>query len=142
MSFGTGAGPFEIEYNARNLNDWVNDSIAPTNPTPTPPDASVPSGYNRTSTLPVNDIAVAVNALGLPGIGSDGAWVDNVGDSGNSIEAYMAYHGMWHQAISAADQTSSCLMAGFISIASEVPVDSGKQATEETIRVIIEELGN
>jgi pyrrolidone-carboxylate peptidase len=137
MSFGAGAGPWEIEWNARNLDRWVADDTAPTQPTPNPPDDSVSVDFVRHSTLPVDEIAARVNALNLPGIGGSGAWVDRDGNPGAYLCEFMAYHVMWYQA----DRSEgSCLMAGFTHLSSSVPVESATLATEEALRVLIEAL--
>lgn len=99
LSYGGGAGPWEIEHNARNLNSWVNDYLYPRQPTPSPPDDSVPVGYTRYNSLPVEDIADAINAADLLTIGSDGAWIDRNGNPGKFLCEYMAYLGMWYQDI-------------------------------------------
>jgi pyrrolidone-carboxylate peptidase len=139
MSFGAGAGPWEIEYNARNLTSWVPDDLDPTRPTPNPPDETVVEGFTRTSTLPVEEIAARVNALNLPGLGASGAWVDWSGNPGAYLCEFMAYHVMWYQA-TCAGGGCNCLMAGFTHLASSVPVSSGTLATEEALRVLIEAL--
>jgi pyrrolidone-carboxylate peptidase len=104
-----------------------------------PPDDTVPEGTVRNSTLPVEEIAERVNALDLPSIGTDGAWVDWSGNPGAYLCEFMAYHGMWYQAISEAEG-GPCLMAGFTHVASYVPVDSARQATEEALRALIDAL--
>ncbi len=139
MSYGAGAGPWEIEFNARNLPSWVPDDTDPQQPTPCPPDTSVAAGFVRNSTLPVDEIAARVNALDLPDIGASGAWVDWLGDPGAYLCEFMAYHNMWYQdtANGGADE---CLMAGFTHVSSDVSVDSATQAAEEALRVLIEAL--
>lgn len=140
MSFGAGVGPWEIEMIARNLSSWVPDDVDPRQPTPCPPDDTEDAGFVRHSTLPVDEIAERVNALELPGIGASGAWVDRDGNPGGYLCEFMAYLGMWYQAIGEAGGDSDCLMAGFTHLAASVPVDSGTQATEEALRALIEAL--
>jgi len=141
VSFGMGNGPWEIEFNARNITNWVPDDNPPTMPEPNPPDSSVPTGYVRNTNLPAEEIAERVNALNLPGIGTDGAWVDIWGNPGRYLCEYIAYHGFWYQEIHGAPgEPDSCQLAGFTHVAENVPVDSAVLATEETLRVVIEAL--
>jgi pyrrolidone-carboxylate peptidase len=132
ISFGAGAGPWEIEYNARNLDSWVNDYNPPYQPTPCPPDDTVPINHIRHSTLPVQEIEDAVNENT-----SVNAWVDWNGNPGAFLCEYMAYLGMWYQSIHHNDSTDPCQSAGFIHVTSTVPVEDAMEAVKVTIRVII-----
>ena len=111
-----------------------------TKPTPSPPDDSVAAGHTRNSTVPVDEIAAAINALDLPGIGPSGAWVDREGNPGAFLCEFMAYHVMWYQDICQTTGDCQCLMAGFTHLASDVPVESGTAGTEAALRVLIEAL--
>lgn len=51
---------WEIEYNQYNRAVWIDDYVPPYQPTPAPPDDSVPPGTRRVSTLPVEEIRDAV----------------------------------------------------------------------------------
>ncbi len=141
VSFGVGNGPWKIDINARNLTNWIPDSEPPFLPDPNPPDDTVPIGYVRYATLPMEEIAGRVNALDLPGIGPDGAWVDWWNYPGRSVCEYRAYHGMWYRDMrSGGCGNEICLMTGFIHVKPDVPVESGTLAAEETLRVVIEAL--
>jgi hypothetical protein len=94
ISFGAGSGPWEIEYNARNLDRWIDDNEKPYQPTPCPPDDSVSVNYVRHSTLPVQAIENAVNNQT-----SVFAWVDWDGNPGKYLCEYMAYLGMLYQSL-------------------------------------------
>jgi pyrrolidone-carboxylate peptidase len=134
ISYGLGSGPWEIEYNARNLSssNWYNDYLSPYRPER--PDGTVPAGYFRHSTLPVDDIASAVNAAGLAGIGSTGAWVDYSGNPGAFLCEYMAYLGMWYQDMhSSKTDPFRCYAAGFIHVGSGVSVNAARMASEITL---------
>lgn len=138
ISFGAGAGPWEIEYNARNLDSWVNDNNPPYQPTPCPPDDSKPVGYIRHSTLPVQAIEDAVNEQ------TDvNAWVDWSGNPGAYLCEYIAYLGMWYQDIhNDTDDPYRCWEAGFIHVVSSLPLQDAKDATKVTIREVIKSLPN
>jgi len=136
ISFGAGSGPWEIEYNARNLGYWINDEERPYQPTPCPPDDTVPADYIRHSTLPVQQIADAINEENLLD-----AWVDWEGNPGKYLCEYIAYLGMWYQSIhSQSFDPYPCKVAGFIHVNSEVNVEDATIASEITIRKTIEYL--
>ena len=139
MSFGQGAGPWEIEFNARNLpsSSWSADYLTPTKPTPAPPDTTSPSGYVRHSSLPVETIAEAVNSAGL-GIN---AWVDFDGDPGAFLCEYMAYHDGWYQSLhSDPNDQYCCLAAGFTHLASSVSVSNATAGVDAALRALIAHL--
>ncbi len=138
ISFGAGAGPWEIEYNARNLDSWVPDNDPPYQPTPCPPDDTKPPGYVRHSTHPVQSIADAVNNQT-----TINAWVDWSGNPGAYLCEYMAYLGMWYQDIhSSTNDSYPCWASGFIHVASSVPLGDAIEATEITLREVIKYLLN
>ncbi|MBN1788390.1 MAG: PASTA domain-containing protein [Sedimentisphaerales bacterium] len=134
MSYGAGAGPWEIEYNARNLSSWSNDYLTPKQPTPSPPDSSQSTGYVRNSTLPVQDIADAINASGL-GIS---AWVDWSGNPGAFLCEYMAYHDGWYQDIhSNPNDAYYCAAAGFTHLSNSISVSNATEGVEVALRATI-----
>ncbi|KAA0001587.1 MAG: hypothetical protein FE048_05275, partial [Thermoplasmata archaeon] len=136
ISFGAGDGPWEIEYNARNLDKWINDDKPPYQPTPCPPDDSVPPGYVRHSTLPVQAIADAVNNQT-----SIHAWIDWDGDPGRYLCEYIAYLGMWYQALhNTTDDPYPCRVAGFIHVNPDIALEDAMEATIVTVRETIKYL--
>ena len=138
ISFGAGAGPWEIEYNARNLDNWVPDNDPPYQPTPCPPDDTKPVDYVRHSTLPVQSIADAVNNQT-----TINAWVDWYGNPGAYLCEYMAYLGMWYQDIhNSTNDYYPCWASGFIHVASTVQLNNAIEATEITLREVIKYLMN
>ena len=139
MSFGQGTGPWEIEFNARNLpsSTWTNDYLTPIKPTPAPPDTTQSSGYVRHSSLPVEAIAEAVNSSGL-GIN---AWVDWDGNPGNFLCEYMAYHDAWYQSLhSDPSDQYYCVAAGFTHLAAGVPITNATAGVEAALRALINHL--
>ena len=134
ISFGAGNGPWEIEYNARNLDSWIDDNNAPYQPTPCPPDDTVEVDYVRHSTLPVEEIKNGVNE----GTNIE-AWIDWDGDPGKYLCEYIAYLGMWYQDLhNSADDEYQCKAAGFIHVKSNVPKNEAIEATNITIKKTIE----
>jgi len=138
ISFGAGAGPWEIEFNARNLDAWIPDSKPPYQPTPCPPDSSMPPGYVRHSTFPVQEIEDAVNEQT-----SINAWVDWDGNPGAYLCEYIAYLGMWYQAEhNSTDDPYQCLASGFIHVNKDIDLEDAMEATKVTIREVIKNLPN
>ncbi len=138
ISFGAGNGPWEIEYNARNLDSWINDEKPPYQPTPCPPDDTKPVGYIRHSSLPVQQIADAVNSQTTLY-----AWVDWAGNPGMYLCEYIAYLGMWYQDIhNTTEDPYPCRTAGFIHVNSMVAVEVAMNATKITIRETINYLSS
>jgi pyrrolidone-carboxylate peptidase len=138
ISFGAGTGPWEIEYNARNLDLWLNDDNSPYQPTPCPPDNSASVGFIRHSSLPVQQIEDAVNEQTTLR-----AWVDWDGNPGAYLCEYVAYLGMWYQSIhNSTVDPYPCRVAGFTHVNSGVAVDEAMKATKITIRETIHYLSS
>jgi pyrrolidone-carboxylate peptidase len=135
ISFGSGNGPWEIEYNARNLEYWTNDDNPPYQPTPCPPDDTVEAGFVRHATLPLEEIRDAVNA----GTNIE-AWIDWDGNPGRYLCEYMAYLGMWYRDIHNSSTDSPCIISGFIHVNANVALEEAVIATNITIEKIIEYL--
>ncbi|BBM84962.1 hypothetical protein [Candidatus Uabimicrobium amorphum] len=133
IAFGLGRGPWEIEFNARNLavENWRKDYLIPQFPL-TKPDVTRADNFTLHSTLPVAKIAEKVNAADL----GFKAWVDWQGDPGRFLCEYMAYHVMWYQSLHR-NGKDACLAAGFIHVGGEVDVTSGKKALEITLQETI-----
>lgn len=139
ISFG--AAPtiqWEIECNARNLIRWQMDSEYPLYPTPTPPDSTVEVNFARHSTLPVQEIADAVNSQ------TDvTAIIDSVGFLKQYLCEYMAYLGMWYKAQhDSANDPYYCQAAGFIHVgdSTTVTLAQAKEAAQVSIREVLKTL--
>jgi len=133
ISFGAGDGPWEIEYSTRNLEFWMNDENPPYQPTPSPPDDTVPAGFIRHSTLPLQEIADAVNSQ------TDiEAWVDWDGFAGMYLCEYIGYLGMWYQSLhSGQGDLFPCRLAGLIHVDDDLSLPDVMMATNITIRETI-----
>jgi pyrrolidone-carboxylate peptidase len=125
---------WELEMNAYNSDSWVNDYTPPYQPTPSPPDASVPADYLRTSTLPMQEIVDAVNDSGL---GLD-SFICFSQSAGNFLSGYIAYHGMWYQSLHADENDhAQCVMAGHVHVGDMVSWDTAHEATKISLRIVI-----
>lgn len=136
FSRGNEDASWEVETQQRNLRGgWRIDYEPPYKPTPRPPDASVPVGTIRPATLPVDDIASAVTGLG---IGLD-AFVDYEGYGGAFLSEFIAYHGVWYQDLhKEVNDPFRSVAAGHIHVGSEVTIELGRLATEESLRVLLD----
>ena len=126
ISFGKGSNSWEIEYYSYNFDKWFNDSVSPFQPTPSPPDDSVPIGSVRRSTLPVYSIEDAINDRTLLT-----ARVDRCG-AGRYLCGYMAYLGMWYQSLHKFG-SYPCKAAGFIHVGGSISLKDAIKATNITI---------
>ena len=123
-----------IERLQRNLAEWRDDFRAPCQPTPAPPDDSIPADSVRTSSLPIEAIEQAINDAGIPniaaGISSDGG--------GKFLSEYIAYHGVWYQAIHTRESSPRrCVAAGHIHVG-KFPTLDARKAALITVRTVIE----
>jgi hypothetical protein len=118
------------------LDRWINDEEPPYQPTPSPPDDSVPPGYVRHPTLPIQAIAEAVNSQT-----SIEAWIDWDEDPGSYLCEYIAYLGMWYQALhNTTNDPYPCRAAGFIHVNNRLALEDVMEATNITLRETIKYL--
>ncbi len=126
---------WEVEMNQYNRTSWWPDYQAPTTPTPSPPDATVPAQRKRLSALPVQDI---VNAVNNAGIGVN-AFICFSGDGGGFLSEFMAYHGVWYQSIYGSPAFPDwCIAAGHVHVGSAMTWATAQQAAEITVRTVIQ----
>lgn len=126
---------WQVELNAINYQTWSNDYTAPLQPTPSPPDASVPAGFTRQSTLPMQAIVDAVNASAGLGIVAS---IDPT-NSGNFLSGYIAYHGMWYQSLHASPRDpAQCVAAGHIHVSGNISWANAHEATKISLREVID----
>lgn len=128
---------WEIEWRQRNLSTWIDDFEAPFQPTPSPPDASVPAGTIRFSSLPMEDIRDNINAAG---IGVD-AFIDQRGFGGRFVSEFIAYHGTWYHDLHA-DPTDPAwnIAAGHVHVSFPMDLGPAIQATDITLRTLTDYL--
>jgi len=125
---------WEVEMNQFNRSQWIDDYVPPVQPTPAPPDATVPPGTNRPSTLPVQAIVDAVAAANL-GLSPS---ICFTGNGGGFLSEFMAYHGVWYQAEHADPLDSAwCVAAGHVHVGGLIPWPTAKDAAKVTIRTVL-----
>ena len=126
---------WELEFNAYNRTNWINDFTSPYLPTPNPPDEEEESFYLRNSNLPMDNIVNNINSLN---IGLD-SYIDVNGDPGHYVSEFMAYHGTWYRDLNQ-NEEEQCYLAGHVHVGGQISWDNAKLATEETIRTVIDYL--
>lgn len=132
----TGASQsWEAEMNQFNRATWVNDYVAPKQPTPAPPDASVPVDFLRLSSLPVQDIVNAVSAANL-GLNP---FICFSGSGGGFLSEFIAYHGVWYRDLHQSPTDPDwCVAAGHIHVGSGISWPVAQAAAEITLRTVIQ----
>ena len=126
---------WEMEFNAYNRVNWINDYTSPFLPTPNPPDQNEAAYFLRNSNLPMEDI---VNAIDNLNIGLT-PYIDADGDPGHYVSEFMAYHGTWYRDLNEFGD-ENCISAGHIHVGGNIDWDTATLATEESIRVLINHL--
>ncbi len=139
FSRGFPGNSWEVETQQRNLSVWRNDYLEPFQPTPAPPDDSVPPETIRYSSLPKEEIVQRVNDADL-GIE---AYIDEVDFVGAFVSEFIAYHGVWYQSLHAnPEEDDHCFAAGHIHVGIDIPVGQAILATEITLETLIDSLGD
>lgn len=129
---------WELEWRNRNRTSWTNDYIAPFQPTPSPPDASVPGNFIRYSSLPTQEIIDAVNEA-FEGITGPEAYLDDFSTTfgGSFVSEFMGYHVNWYHDLHSDPLDRAWNMAaGHIHVGRNVTVAEGMQATDATLRAL------
>jgi hypothetical protein len=135
MTFSRGSinNSWELELNQYNRSSWINDYVAPLQPTPAPPDASVPAGWLRPGSQPVQAIADAVNASGL-GVNAFPAYA---GDGGGFLSEFIAYDGVWYQAQNSDPSSPTwCIAGGHVHVGGQLSFATAHEAAKETLRTL------
>jgi len=128
---------WEVEVNQYNRVSWIDDYQEPRQPTPSPPDASVPAEALRLSGLPVQEIVDAIAGADL-GLDPYVAWS---GDGGGFLSEFAAYHGVWHQAAHASPADPAlCIAGGHVHVGGQIDWQTATLAAELTLRALIDYL--
>lgn len=124
---------WEIEKLNANGTNWTDDYEAPYQPTPNPPDSSVPPLTERYSSLPMGKIS---HDVGLANVGVQ-PYID-YGGGGNFLSEYIGYHGLWYHSLHADSSDPSWnVAAGHIHVGNSVTTAQGFAATQVTLRSLI-----
>lgn len=125
---------WELEMNSYNFASWTNDYIDPRQPTPAPPDASVPAETLRTSTLPMQEIVDDIVDANL-GLNS---FICFSANAGGFVSGFAAYHGSWYQSLHSSPAAPDwCVAAGHIHVGPNIPFATARRAAEVSVRTLI-----
>ncbi|MFT7461964.1 MAG: hypothetical protein ACI9EF_000298 [Pseudohongiellaceae bacterium] len=128
---------WEVEMNQFNRATWIADFTAPIQPTPSPPDASVPAEFLRPSTLPVQAIVDEI----VGDFPAADAFICFTGDGGGFLSEFIGYHGVWYQDLhSAPNDPALSVTAGHIHVGQNLPIARGRAYTQSTLRAVITHL--
>ncbi len=137
FSRGFNTNDWEVEMNQYNRSSWVDDFIAPLQPTPSPPDASLPPDALRPSTLPAQAIVDAVfnQVLGVR------PFICFSGNGGAFLSEFMAYLGVWYQDDHASPADPKwCAAAGHIHVGAQLDSTTAEECVMATLRAVIDHL--
>ncbi len=123
---------WEIENRLVNRTNWHDDYTPPLLPTPNPPDDTMGNYHVRYTSLPVTDI---INAIQVAHIGLD-PYLDNT-NAGMFLSEFSGYHGVWYKETYDEDVDIPCFSGGHIHVGAQVDWDIAKEATEISIRTLI-----
>jgi pyrrolidone-carboxylate peptidase len=122
---------WEVEDRHSNRSTWSGDYLDPRQPTPSPPDDTVPAYTTRFGTLPMQEIVDAVNAE--PGINVLAYIASDFG--GSFLCEYIGYHACWYHDLHADPEDPAWLVAsGHIHVGSVMSEAEATTATEITLR--------
>lgn len=134
FSRGDAGSSWEVEMNQYNRTSWVDDYVPPLQPTPSPPDASVPPNFLRQSTLPVQGIVNAVLQSGLPVAPA----ICASGNGGGFLSEFIAYHGVWYQDLHRwPGDPAWCVAGGHIHVGDAISFATARLAAEVSLRELI-----
>jgi hypothetical protein len=122
---------WEIELRQRNLAVWRADH-AGNQPVPCPPDSTYAPDGVRASTLPAQLIQRRVQEA-IPELT---AFCDFEDFGGAYLSEFIAYHGVWYQAV----HHDTCFAAGHIHVGMDVALPMAMAATDVTLRALIDYL--
>ena len=126
---------WEVERVNRNHQEWVDDFTPPLRPTPEPPDASVPPGYIRYCTLPMQDIVDAIDVMNIP---NTTAWIDMTGGGGGYLSEFIGYHGVWYQSLHFnMNDPAWCVAAGHVHVGGGSSLFRAKKVSKQVLRAVI-----
>ena len=139
LTFSRGANDssWELEMNQYNREVWLPDYVPPGQPNPKPPDASVPAGWLRPGTQPVQAMADAVNSAAL----GASAFVCYANHGGAFLSEFIAYNGVWYQALNADPASPTwCVASGHVHVGGQLPWGVAQEAAKETLRALTDYL--
>ncbi|HML73107.1 MAG TPA: hypothetical protein PKB02_01295 [Anaerohalosphaeraceae bacterium] len=134
VCYGMGQGPWEIERRAIVRDRWSPDFLDPKLPDKKSLETMAVTGKTYSTTLPAEQIELAVNRAGL-GVK---AWIDEEGDPGDFLCNYIACLAMGYQKrYENRSKASYCISAGFIHVGPGVSLEQARKAQELTLEAVL-----
>ncbi|QDV07721.1 hypothetical protein Poly30_32510 [Planctomycetes bacterium Poly30] len=128
---------WEVESNQFNYSFWIDDFVAPRQPTPAPPDSTVASHATRLSALPMQEIVDDIDASGL-GLN---AFICYTQGGGGYLSEFIAYQGVWYQARHAdPSQPDWCIAAGHIHVGAQIGWADASSAVDVSLTSLVDYL--
>ncbi len=128
---------WEVEMNQFNRTAWIPDFLAPTLPTPQPPDGGFVNNFNRLSALPVEVIVARVAQSGL----NINPAICFSGDGGGYLSEFIAYLSVWYQNQHRDPLDPAwCISAGHIHVGGQLDWPTARQAVERSLEALIDHL--
>ena len=128
---------WELENRVVNRTNWYDDYTAPFIPTPNPPDDSVNNYHVRYNSLPILQIISDIQRADL---GLD-PYLDDT-NAGMFLSEFAGYHGVWYKELHDNDNDFPCYAGGHIHVGAQVNWDIAKEATEISIRALIDHISS
>ena len=138
FSRGMMLNQWELEAKYVNYIQWVDDFTAPFQPTPAPPDSTLPIDSARFSNLPMDSIVSQIFASELDLY----PFIDEASGAGNYLSEFMGYHGVWYKNLFDFDPNplTSCYIAGHIHVGGQVDWETGFEGAKISLREVIKKL--
>jgi len=128
---------WELENRVVNRINWVDDYTVPLLPTPNPPDDSVNNYHIRYNSLPISQIISDIQRAGL---GLE-PYLDDT-NAGMFLSEFAGYHGVWYKELHDDVNDFPCYAGGHIHVGAQVDWDIAKEATEISIRALIDHISS
>jgi pyrrolidone-carboxylate peptidase len=125
-----------LEGGARNhhMNDWFDDYEAPFKPDITLPIVSEPPGFDRFSSLPLDEIVIALNNAEVP-VNPETTQVD----ASKFLCNFIGYHACWYyDTHSSGDDPARNVSSGHVHVGYAMSLETAEWATEVTVRTLID----
>jgi hypothetical protein len=135
FSLGYVDNSWELERVNRNHAQWINDFSPPYQPTPTPPDASLPAETRRFSSLPLDDVVSAIEVMNLDGADP---YIDMGGGGGGFLSEFIGYHGVWYRSLHEDPSDPAwCVAAGHVHVGAMNSLFRARKLSRQVVRAVI-----
>ena len=135
FSLGYADNSWELERVNRNHAQWYDDYTPPYQPTPSPPDASLPAEERRLSSLPLDDVVAAIEVMNLE---DADPYIDMGGGGGGFLSEFIGYHGVWYQSLHDDPRDPDwCVAAGHVHVGVLNRLFRARKLSKQVVRAVI-----